>query len=173
MKKYLFLVACLLSLNAHGECSVADRARAKSIRTISLQQNEPEVSFYFRSGYRAILLDPALVRKRIEEQFKKSDALSDGQLLKDISDSRGRGKYTDLFAFMIKNPMVLQSIERLVANMVDRGEAAIVEVRHLRGESGWLIPTVERLEYSSGVFSERRFCTPEGDLLLRITDSID
>ena len=172
MRKYLPLIACCLAFKAYGACSSDSRVHAKSIRRVALQQREPETSFYYRAEHHAILLESATVRKRLEEQFKRSGALSDGQLLRDIDNVQRGAKYTDLFAFAIKNPMYLPRIELLVATMLEHGEATVVDVYYLRDESGWMVSEVERLEFWSGAFSARRFCTSAGDLLIKITDSI-
>ena len=67
--------------------------------------------------------------------------------------------------------MYLPRIERLVAAMLEHGEASVVDVYHLRSESGWFLSEVKLLEVASGTFSARSFCTSEGDLLLKVTDS--
>lgn len=172
MTKYLALLICFLAFNAYGACSSHERKQVKSIRKIALQKTELQSSLYYRADHYVILLDPKILSKRLEEQAVDG-TLSDGQLLKDIRAIQPFVKHVDIFSFVLKNPMYLMRVELLVANMLDRGEASLVDVYQLRGESGWLLTEIERFEFEQGAFSARQFCTLSGDPLIKITDSID
>lgn len=170
--KYLPLVAmCLFACNAEGACS-NDASGVYSRDMIALPVRKPDISFYFRTGHYAILIEPTAFRKNLQERSQKHGMPVDGRLLKEVVAAKVQGEYTDLFAFALKDPMFLERIELTLADMLGRGAAVIIDTDYSPNERERFVASIVLLNVGSGAYQARRFCTPKGDLVLDITDRI-
>ena len=173
MKQYLLLVMCCLAFSAIGACSVDTRGKDWSSRTIELQKKLPEKFFYYRTDHYAIIVEPETLVRRLEEQAARGGSLSDGRLLQDIRGNTLEDQSKDLFEFVLKDPLYFMRIELLLADVLQNGEASVVDAFELPGDHGRFLSATVLTKIQKPSYEGREFCTPAGDLLLKITDSVD
>jgi hypothetical protein len=173
VKLYVRLILCWLTLDAEGACSIDTRGNNSPSHTIALRKNHSDGFFYYRSDHYAIIVEAATLIPRLKEQADRGEALSDQRLLNDVRRSAPQNQYKDLFAFVLKDPMYLARIELLLADLLQNGEVSVVDAYELPGDSGRFLSAAVLIRIEEHGYEGREFCTPSGDLLLKITDQID
>jgi hypothetical protein len=173
LKQYLLVVLCLLAVNADAACSNDTQEKNYPKRTIALHKKSVEGLFYYRTDDYAILVEPATWIRRLKEQVDRAGDLSDARLPNDIRSGTRSTQPNDLFALVLKDPLYFTRIELLLANVLQNGEASVVDAFELPGESRRFVSSTVLTTIHEQSYKGREFCTPNGDLLLRITDQID
>lgn len=74
---------------------------------------------------------------------------------------------------VLKDPQYLVRIELLLADLLQNGAVSVVDAYELPGDSGRLLTAAVLTRIEERGYEGREFCTPTGDLLLKITDLID
>lgn len=173
MKQCLLLALCWFAFSAEGACSSDTKTKNYPGRIVLLQKKHSDSFLYYRIGHYVIVVEPATLVRRLEKQAARREALSDRRLLGDIRGNMSRTGYRDLFAFVLKDPLYFLRIELLLADVLQHGEASVVDAYELPGASARFLTEIILIKIEEDAYKGREFCTPTGDLLLRITDEID
>ena len=126
--------------------------------------------FYFRTGHFVVLVTPqsveGLLAKWVREGYYARDKVLLGAIRRDLPlqvDS-------DLFRYVLTDSQYLQRLEFIVADLLQSGDATVIDLWELTGKNDTvshvtMVTANERVE-------AREFCSPNGDLLLDVTDRI-
>ena len=168
----VIMAVLLLSLATPGLAQFCDAASEKSkqeAKQVSLLHPTDEPAYYFRVSHYAFLIPADQFVTYLEGREWGTGARERllAELKKDPVTSR-----TDLFKYVLMDGRNLQLIEHTVADLVEKGKAALVDV--------WEWTTPESIVTSVKVvttvgncaYQGREFFSPSNDLLLQVTDSI-
>lgn len=176
-KNCLLLALCWLACNAEAGCSIDTKGNTSyPTSTITLQKRAPQEFYYYRADHYAIVIEPAALVRKLEEQVgvRPHGASSPAQrLLKDIRDDLPSGKSKDLFALLMKDALYLVDMEFLLANLLESGQATVIDAWELPNYGKRFLPATQLTRIARGAYRSREFCTPDGHLLLRVTDAIE
>jgi hypothetical protein len=177
MKSCLLLVLCWLASNAHAGCSSDTKGHADYPSSmITLQRKTLAEFYYYRVDHYAIVVEPETLIRRIEEQVRHrahGASFHAEYLLKDIREGLPAGQPKDLFALLLKNALYLLDIEFLLADILEIGEGSVIDAWELPNFGRRFVPEAQLTRIKRGAYRSREFCTPSGDLLLRVTDAIE
>lgn len=172
MRKCLLLFACVLAFNANAACEDKIESRVDARLTIDLQKQLIDGMFYYRSDHYAIVMEPAPLIRELTK-LAEFGPLHAERLLRDIRSTPAGGEAKDLFALVLKDALYHMTVERVVANLLEHGEASIIDAWALPSEDRRYVSSLVLLKLSgSSSYLGRRFCTPSGDLILEVTDQI-
>lgn len=168
----VILAILLLSLATPGLAQFCDAASEKTeqqTKQVSLLHPTNESAYYFRVSHYAFLIpaDQFVAYLEAKEWGTGARERLLAELKKDPVTSR-----TDLFKYVLMDGRNLRLIEHAVADLVEKGKAALVDVWE------WTTPesivTSVRVVTTTGncAYQGREFFSPSDDLLLQVTDSI-
>lgn len=168
----VIMAILLLSLATPGLAQFCDAVSEKDkqqAKQVSLLHPTDEPAYYFRVSHYAFLIpaDQFLAYLEAREWGTGARERLLAEIKKDPVTSR-----TDLFKYVLMDGRNLQLIEHTVADLAEKGKAALVDVWE------WTTPesivTSVRVVTTTGscAYRGREFFSPSDDLLLQVTDSI-
>jgi hypothetical protein len=146
--------------------SEKDRQETKEVRLLT-PSDAP--AYYFRVSHYAFLIPADKFVAYVEARQWGSAARERllVELKKDPVVSRA-----DLFKYILADGRNLLLIEHSVADLVEKGSAALVDVWELT-EPERIVPSVKVITTTgSCAYQGREFLSPKNELLLQVTDSI-
>ena len=174
MKWLIALSGCLVLSSHAADCSFEHSGGTRTERTIPLQTAQPSASFYYRVGQFTIMVESATLIGTLQAAVKKHAVPVDSRLLQEIRARAATSaqEYVDLFEFVLREPGYLLRVEGLLADLLEKGAANVLDSYALRTEPWRVVPNIVLVQIHDGAYSARQFCTQSGDKLLRITDSV-
>jgi hypothetical protein len=167
----VIMAVLLLTLATPGLAQFCDAASEKSKqeeKQVSLLHPTDEPAYYFRVSHYAFLIpaDQFVAHLEAREWGTGRERLLT-ELKKDPVTSR-----TDLFKYVLMDGRNLQLIEHTVADLVEKGKAALVDVWEWTMPES-IVPSVKVVTtIGNCAYQGREFFSPSNDLLLQVTDSI-
>jgi hypothetical protein len=167
----MLMAGLVATANAAG-CATGVREDRSDEHRIVLKTVQPTTAFYYRVDHYGILIDAGTFTQMLQIAVDKYGTSSEEALLKDVRlrASESPQQYMDLFAILLKHPLLHFRIEGLLADALESGDAAIIDAWAPLNDPGRFLPMVVMTKIPTKVSSARRFCTPDGVVLLRFTD---
>jgi hypothetical protein len=168
----VIMAVLLLLLATPGLAQFCDAGSEKSkqeAKQVSLLPPTDEPAYYFRVSHYAFLIpaDQLVVYLEAREWGTGARERLLAELKKDPVTSR-----TDLFKYVLMDGRNLQLIEHTVADLVEKGKAALVDVWEWTTPET-IVPSVKVVTtIGNCAYQGREFFSPSNDLLLQVTDSI-
>lgn len=173
MKTYVTATLCLLFFQPGAlACESHDSRGVVSKQTVRLQTKVQEGSFYYRLGQYAVFSDRDRFTAAVENGIKAHGHRADTRLLQEIRSLPTTKAHNDAFAMAINDPTLLVRIERYLGELLQRGEATVVDVYEFPADQGRVVPVLTVVTSETDNWKGRHFCTPSGKVLLEITDVI-
>ncbi|GFE84220.1 hypothetical protein GCM10011487_62200 [Steroidobacter agaridevorans] len=177
MRSCFVLLLCWLAFKAEAGCSADTKGNTDyPTSRITLQKRTLQEFYYYRADHYAIVVEPATLVRKLEERIRpraKGASSPAQRLLKDIRDGLPAGNSKDLFVLLLKDALYLVDMELLLADILESGQATVIDAWELPNYGERFVPATQLTRIKRGAYRSREFCTPDGNLLLRVTDAIE
>lgn len=172
MKSLLVLGLCWFAFNAQAGCSNDTAGKAPyPTRTITLQKRDPRSFYYYRADHYAIVVSAETLIRRLEDKGLRRSGHAD-RMLQDIRNQAPDGKWKDLFALLMKDALYLIDLEILLADILEKGEATVIDAWELPQYGERFVSAIVMTSINNGACAGREFRTSSGDLLFSVRDSV-
>lgn len=172
-KAHPAVLLCLLLCDTPAlSCESDAAAKVVSKQSIAMQSAMRGAALYYRAGRHAIFVDRQGFTTTVERAFKRYGHGADERLLRELRNRPSSQHPLDVFALALDDPSLLRRIEFYLGELLGQGKAAVVDVLHFPGDPGRMVPRLNVVTMQNDNWKGRRFCTPGGEVLLEITDSI-
>lgn len=172
MKNFFVLGVCWFAFNAEAGCSSDPEGKAPyPTRTITLQKRYLQEFYYYRADHYAIVVNAETLIRRLEDQGLRRSGHAD-RMLQDIRNRVPTGQWKDLFALLMKDALYLIDLEILIADILEKGEAMVIDAWELPQYEHRFVPAIVMTSIDNGGCAGREFRTSNGDLLFSVRDSV-
>lgn len=166
----IIMAVLLLSLATPALAQFCEGEQSKKeVREVGLLRPTDEPAYYFRVSHYAFLIPADQFAAYLEAREWGSGARE--RLLAEIKKDPVTSR-TDLFKYVLADARNLQLIEHTVADLVEKGKAALVDVWEWTTPES-IVPSLKVVTtIGTCAYKGRQFFSPSNDLLLQVTDSI-